>query len=377
VLTLVGVAVPPAVGAAPPASGTVWLCRPGIDPNPCTPSLTTTEVAPDGRPLEVERLKARRHPRFDCFYVYPTVSDQTTPNADLNIDPELRSIALFQAARYSEHCRVFAPVYRQLTIAAIGGRPGADRELAYRDVRNAWFDYLQHFNKGRGVVLIGHSQGAFVLRRLITEEIDPNPTVRSRLISALLLGGNVTVKQGSDRGGDFQNIPACRSKRQTGCVVAFSTFGEAPPAGALFGRTTTPGLEVLCTNPASLAGGSGVLDPVFPTEPFAPGTIIAAGIGLLGLTLPKASTPWIEAPGSYSATCTSGAAHVLLITPRPGAQQIRPSPSATWGLHLVDANIALGNLEDLVHTQAKAFRSDRDSSDHHDRERKRADDDDD
>lgn len=40
-----------------------------------------------------------------------------------------------------------------------------------------------------------------VLRRLLREEVDPNATVRNKLVSALLLGGNVTVRKGSDVGG--------------------------------------------------------------------------------------------------------------------------------------------------------------------------------
>lgn len=349
---MVGAALPSAAGASP--AQTVWLCRPGLAANPCAPSLTTTEVTPSGHPVEVDHVRAQRHPQIDCFYVYPTVSDQHAPNADLHIDPVEQSIALYQAARFSQYCRVFAPVYRQLTITAIGGG-GGNAAIAYSDVRDAWLDYLQHFNDGRGVVLIGHSQGAFVLRQLIAAEIDPKPEVRRHLVSALLLGGNVTVKQGSDRGGDFKHVAACHSARQIGCVVAFSTFGETPPADALFGRTSTPGLEVLCTNPAALRGGTGVLDPIFPTAPFAPGSTIAAAIQLLGLTLPTAPTPWIESPGSYTATCSTGPVHGLVITPRLGAQSIHPSPTPAWGLHLVDANIALGNLVDLVHTQAKVF----------------------
>ena len=56
----------------------------------------------------------------------------------------------------------------------------------------------------------------------------------------MLLGGNVLVKKGKDTGGDFKKIPACRSRTQTGCVIAFSTFNEAPPVDAIFGRTATP-----------------------------------------------------------------------------------------------------------------------------------------
>ncbi len=82
----------------------------------------------------------------------------------------------------------------------------ADRARAYQDVRDAWRDYLRNYNHGRGVVLIGHSQGSFVLRELVAKEIDSKPKVRERLISALLLGGNVTVKKGKDVGGDFKHV---------------------------------------------------------------------------------------------------------------------------------------------------------------------------
>ena len=153
---------------------------------------------------------------------------------------------------------MFAPVYRQITLAALFSGAVVTpeiRETAYQDVRHAWLDYLHHDNHGRGVVFIGHSQGAGVLRRLLREEVDTKRSVRRKLVSAILLGGNVTVKKGQDRGGDFQHIPACRSSKQVGCVVAFSTFDAPVPATSNFGRSGDPNLEVLCTNPASLGGG--------------------------------------------------------------------------------------------------------------------------
>jgi hypothetical protein len=32
-----------------------------------------------------------------------------------------------------------------------------------------------------------------------------------------------------------------------------------------------------------------------------------------------------------------------------------PAPSPQWGLHLLDANLSLGNLISIVHSEAKAF----------------------
>ena len=113
---------------------------------------------------------------------------------------------------------------------------------------------------------------------------------------------------------------------------------------------------MLCTNPAALAGGSGVLDPIFPSAPFAPGTLIAFGIAGLKLTQPTPSTVWSTEPGAYTATCSSANnANVLQITPVGGAQVATPSPDPAWGLHLVDGSIALGNLIAIVHSEAVAY----------------------
>ena len=138
-------------------------------------------------------------------------------------------------------------------------------------------------------------------------------------------------------------------------MIAFSTYDQPPPLNSIFGRTTAPGDQVLCVNPAALVGASTV-DPIFPSAPFAPGTIIATGISLLKLTQPTPPTVWSSEPGAYSARCSSaGGANVLQITALGGAQVATPSPDPTWGLHLLDANIELGDLLTLVSREAAAF----------------------
>jgi len=352
-------------------SNTVWLCRPGLADNPCESDLTTTVLAADNTST-TESASPAEDPPIDCFYVYPTVSGQTTLNADLSVDPEEEAVAVSQAARFSQVCKVYAPIYRQLTLAAINisptaARPAGDlaaaRALAYGDVLAAWQDYLAHYNNGRGVVFIGHSQGTMMLTILIASEIDPNPDLRDILVSALLIGGNVTVATGQDSGGDFQNIPACRSADQTGCVVAYSAFNEPPPADSLFGRANTgpranegagKDLAVLCVNPASLAGGTGSLKPYNPSRP------LPGALGALVGGIPSASTPWIAYPERYTGHCESAeGANWLQVDATKVAGDERPVVSQilgpTWGLHLVDVNIAIGNLVDLVRQQTAAY----------------------
>lgn len=346
-------------------SNTVWLCRPGLADNPCEGDLTATVFLADGT-TTTETAVPAKDPPIDCFYVYPTVSRQETVNADLTIDPDQRIVAVQQASRFSEVCRVYAPMYRQLTLKAIGS-PGTAtaeaRNLAYGDVLSAWQDYLAHYNEGRGVVFIGHSQGTMMLRRLIAEEVDPDPEMRRLLVSALLIGGNVTVAAGQDVGGDFHNIPACRSETQTGCVVAYSAFSETPPANTIFGRPRSGpsasdpdgrDLEVLCVNPASPGGGTGELKPYYSTV-----RLMGVFAELMGEP-PSAPTEWLTYPGLYTARCESnGEANWLQVdtTGIPGDERpvVGQVLGPTWGLHLVDVNIALGNLVDLVRKQSAAF----------------------
>jgi pimeloyl-ACP methyl ester carboxylesterase len=340
--------------------------------DPCHGDQTTTYFASDGS-SHVERPKVPAKPPIDCFYVYPTVSNQPTPNATQSPDPEVRSIAVYQAQRFSTRCRVFVPLYRQVTAAGVAvasqTHDTSGYETAFADVREAWLDYLRQDNHGRGVVLVGHSQGSRMLRALIRREIDPNPAVRDLLVSAIIPGANATVAKGSRVGGDFQNVPACDTAAQTGCVISYSTFNKVPPSNARFGRTDTdpvagaldlptgPGLEVLCVDPAALAG-SAELRSLLPSEPFAPGVIALLLLRLYGGPPPTADTPWLQPSDHYTGRCeTSNGANVLMISPVDGARTLTPSPDDTWGVHLVDLNIALGNLVEIVGVESAAWRS--------------------
>ena len=346
------------------SAATVWLCRPGLAHNPCLSSMTTTVIDAHGR-RTVQHSRPATHPAIDCFYVYPTVSLQSTTNANLVIDPQETAVAIDQASRFSSVCRVYAPMYPQLTVPAIfkpGGITAVGAATAYGGVLSAFRDYLAHDNHGRGIVFIGHSQGSSMLIPLLAHEVDAKPAVRKRLVSALLMGGNVTVKRGRATGGDFSHIAACHAATQTGCVVAYSSFDGTPPANSLFGRVGSginpyahrgTDLQILCVNPAALTGGRGALLPYFLSS-----TI--SGMQARGPALTPPTTPWVSFPGEYTARCRSaGGATWLDVAPdtthgdhRP---VVTPSLGPNWGLHRVDVNLALGNLVGLVRLQAAAY----------------------
>ena len=235
-----------------------WLCRPGRKGDACDVDLTTTVVAADGT-MTRETFTPNPKAPIDCFYVYPTVSTDTGMNSDMTADPAETNVVLQQFARFASKCRTFAPMYRQITLAGLrqrlaGGPLGFDDGVHYNDVRDAWRWYLQRDNQGRGFVLVGHSQGAYILTELLRQEIDGKP-IQKQLVAAYILGATFPVVKGKDSGGALKNIPLCRKPGQIGCVVNFSAFRSTlpPPANTLFGKAADPAQSGSCTNPAALS----------------------------------------------------------------------------------------------------------------------------
>ena len=196
--------------AATAADSTSWLCKPGQVDNPCVGDAATASQNLNGVSNEADGstpalgYKVNPDPPVDCFYVYPTQSNQSTPNADLTPDPEIKAVAINQARQFSRVCDVYAPLYKQYTFH--GEITDEVRDTAYAGVLQGWKDYLENYNKGRGVIIIGHSQGSSHLGRLISEQIDNNPAVRDKVISAIIPGANVYVPKGKKVGGEFQNL---------------------------------------------------------------------------------------------------------------------------------------------------------------------------
>jgi hypothetical protein len=358
----------PAVAQAPAAPDYAqeasWLCLPGrIDA--CATDQSVTVVEANGR-MRAEALVPDADPKFDCFYVYPTVSNDPGGNSDMTANAEELRVAHAQAARFRQHCRVFAPLYRQVTLTALraamagGSQPAPDRALAFRDVAAAWQHYLTNHNQGRGVVLIGHSQGSGMLNQLL--KTMAAPAERARIVSALLIGTNVVRSDSDPATGDFPWMPVCTRADQHGCLVSFVTFRAdvPPPANSRFGKTDQAGSHVVCVNPAQLLGRARAAHAIFST----------GGVGTSSKPMtewvrgkPLPTTNFVAVPGLIRAECTrAGGASYLAVAVNANRRDPRVDDITgdvfvgdrrldDWGLHLIDMPVVMGDLVALTKRQ--------------------------
>lgn len=344
---------------APPdyALDSAWICRPGRD-DACAVDLSIAREAP------LPSLSS--DPAIDCFYVYPTISTAPGDSAPIAVtEDEARTVRL-QLARLRSVCRLYAPLYRQLTVSDMkrrleGGQTPdlpAAMALAEGDVAAAWARYLEHDNAGRGVVLIGHSQGALILQGLIRDQMD-GQALGERLVSAVLPGSFVTAPAGQDVGGTFKTLPACRAKAQTGCVVAFNSFrAEAPPPEA-YEDVLEAGERALCVNPAALAGGRAPLQAYFAAD----GTTIIPWFSAPPRAVAPDAAPFVT-PRGLTGACVreDGAAYLSIVETDAddgftlgGDFLFQGERDAGMGLHLIDLELVMGDLVELIGAQGEAY----------------------
>ncbi len=349
------------------AAGTVWLCRPGLPQNPCDGDMSTTTVTASGkRSVQKDSVGGRK--KYNCFYLYPTASNESTVNSDLTVQSTETADATAQAARFSKDCNVWAPMYEQVTVSGLSQAnttdPGA-YTVAYDSVLADWTDFITNFDNGLPIVLIGHSQGSIMLIKLIQSQIDSTPALRKLVVAAIIAGGNVVVPTGQTVGGTFQNIPLCSTTQLSGCVIAYSSFPSQPPADANFGipgqgislnsgQTATSGVQVACVNPAALGGGTADLETYWPLQTPLP-------IPSMAPPAPAVTTPWLYYPKQYKATCESqDGASWLQVVPVGVTGDTRPVvdeiAGPTWGYHFQDINLTLGNLVADVHNAEVAYK---------------------
>lgn len=163
----------------------------------------------------------------DVFFMHPTtyfdVSDgmnASLENAGVNAASE--GVAQHQGGVFKGRCNLFAPRYRQASIAVLSlneeTRNNYSR-IGLEDMATAFAYYMAHYNQGRPVIFAGHSQGSNLILRFLKENITAG--LREKLVAAYIIGWSVT-----DFDLEKLGMPLSATPDQTGCVITWNTISD-------------------------------------------------------------------------------------------------------------------------------------------------------
>ncbi|MGE5565604.1 MAG: DUF3089 domain-containing protein [Parcubacteria group bacterium] len=290
----------------------------------------------------------------DVFFVHPTTynggGNWNAPIGSNSANAVLtRTMLPNYAGPFVRVGRIFAPRYRQASLyTRLTLREDAReaRQFAYGDMQTAFRVFLDRYNHGRPFVLVGVEQGGEMAARLLRDEIASNPELKKRLVAAYLID---TVVPATDYAPGAP-VPACRSRQQTGCVLAWASAvkGDYDREQDLLerslvwngGQLDVIEGEPLCVNP--LRGA--VTNEDVPARQNM-GSANATGM------------EWGARPAflqrQVGAQCVDG---VLRVT-RPKSQALRPSGSWADRLKALGANLFYVDIEADAQARAAAFTS--------------------
>jgi hypothetical protein len=193
--------------------------------------------------------------------------------------------------------------------------------------------------------------------RLLKTFFDHDADLRSRLVLALPIGWYVEVPRGKTTGGTFESVPVCASPDEAACVVAYRTYeaGASPsvPAGDHGPRA---GDVSACVNPAAV--GSDALAPLSRAY------LRVSDVSRRYLHTEGVDTPFVELQGFYQGQCVEGPGGFGYLAISTVAGDARKNP-VTYGrlplykyvgLHVLDMQLAQGDVVDLVTRHAAALR---------------------
>ena len=262
----------------------------------------------------------------DLFFLHPTTFlsrqawNQSLDDAATNRwtdDMVMRG----QTSVFNGCCRIYAPRYRQATLAAFFDDSQSGPKalaLAYEDVLAAFRYYVAHFNQGRPFVLAAHSQGSRHADYLMAEDI-VGTELADRMIAAYLVGFEIDGSNG---------VPVCDTPTQTGCQVTWNSVG--PAAGALFASP-----DNICVNPLTWRGDGAHADH-------------DANLGAVNLDVRNAPEP-----GVADAQCRDGRLYVTEIR----SDNYSLMPLGRDNYHIYDYALFYMNIRENVQSRVNAFLS--------------------
>lgn len=210
----------------------VWrgdILKAGLDPQ--VPFQTyTPPPAPDYGAPAAWALRDARGPDSGpaaVFFVHSTTYDGgrewNGPIGDPDADAWLKRVVLPNyAGPFARTGGISAPRYRQSSLytrLTLRDDAREARAFAWRDIAAAFDAWIARHPDGP-IVLAGVEQGGELVERLVRERIAVDPALRARLVAVYLMDVVVAAD------GLSPEVPACASRDQAGCIVAWSPVSE-------------------------------------------------------------------------------------------------------------------------------------------------------
>jgi len=194
----------------------LWIARPdmaGDNPARWLPQ----GYRPDAAPVDAA-----------VFFVHPTTylkkAHWNAPLDDADANRIAGVITRATASVFNDSTDIWVPRYRQATFGAFVTEAPEARQAhdqAYADVAQAFDAFIAAQPADRPIVLAGHSQGSFIIKRLLKEKIAGTPLAR-RIAAAYVIGWLVDT----DRDLPAMGLPACAAPDQAGCVISYLSFTD-------------------------------------------------------------------------------------------------------------------------------------------------------
>jgi len=226
-----------------------WMCHPVLKTNDVArqQNLALTVLNSDGSIKTDTIFPHYADTLVDIFYVYPTIDTTLSfaGNTEINNNDTITAKIIYreQVGIYAQFGRVFVPYYRQANLRVFVDPTlslldqANYMEFAYKDVEAAFDNYLLHYNNGHRIILMGHSQGAYLMRFLLRKRFDNNPTLTSQLVVAISGGEPNYSAKGSRTGGSLQNIKTLDSVAESGCMINWRTWNSDSAVQELQGNS--------------------------------------------------------------------------------------------------------------------------------------------
>ena len=171
----------------------------------------------------------------DIFYVYPTAYNKQSKD-----DPNYCTVdnaAMIkgangafnrQATAFLPVGNIYAPYYRQADALYLLGLKPEERDAAVdlipaKDIKAAFYYYIDHYNNGRPFILAGHSQGSIVLLNLLTDLSNNRPEVYKRMVAAYAIGYSVTKDYLAKPENNL--LKFATGPDDTGVIISYNTEG--------------------------------------------------------------------------------------------------------------------------------------------------------